>query len=108
MREVAGRLTERVIVLTPVTVEDDEGGKTTTYTTVASVPAAIENLTREERLQAAASETTVTHRVVIRWIEGVTSRARLQWGDRLLEVVGPPVEVGRRKLLECDCAERVL
>jgi head-tail adaptor len=46
--------------------------------------------------------------VVIRWIEGVTSRSRLQWGERLLDVVGPPVEVGRRKLLECDCAERVI
>ena len=108
MSEVAGRLSERVVVMTPVTVDDDEGGKTTTWSTVASVKAAVEPLTRQERLQAVASETTVTHRVTIRWIADVTSRSRLHWGDRVLEVVGPPVEIGRRNLLECDCAERVL
>lgn len=108
MSEVAGKLSERVIVQSPITVEDDEGGRTTTYSTIASVPAAIENLSRKERLQAAASETTITHRVVIRWLDGVTAKSRLQWGDRVLEVVGPPVEVGRRKMLECDCAERVI
>jgi SPP1 family predicted phage head-tail adaptor len=108
MSEVAGRLTERVVIMTPVTVDDGEGGKSTTWTSIASVPAAVESLNRQERLQAAASETTVTHRVLIRWIDGVTATARLYWGTRVLEVVGPPAEIGRRKLLECDCAERVL
>jgi SPP1 family predicted phage head-tail adaptor len=105
--EVAGRMDERVLLSTPTSVDDDEGGKTSTWVTFASVPAAIDSLRGDERFAAAASETTVTHKVLIRWHPDVTARTRMTWGDRVFEVVGPPVELGRRKLLECYCAERV-
>ena len=107
MPEVAGRLDEQVVVLTPTRTEDTEGGHTTEYTAAATVPADIRSLRGEERFAAAASETTVTHTVRLRWRDDVTAATRLQWGTRLLEVVGPPVELGRRRLLECYCAERV-
>jgi SPP1 family predicted phage head-tail adaptor len=100
---------ERVTLSGPTPVDDDEGGNTRTYAPLvpATVPAAIESLRGVERFQAASSETTVTHKVLIRWHPSVTARTRLTWGTRVLEVVGPPVEIGRRRLLECYCAERV-
>jgi SPP1 family predicted phage head-tail adaptor len=105
--EVAGRLDERVVLSTPTPVDDNEGGKTTTWVTFATVPASIDSLRGEERFAAAASETTVTHKVLIRWHQDVTEKTRMTWGTRVLEVVGPPAVLKRRKLLECYCAERV-
>lgn len=109
MTEVAGRMDERVTLSGPTRSDDGEGGTTSEYGPLvpAVVPAAIESLRGVERFQAASSETTVTHKVLIRWHPDVTARTRMTWGARVLEVVGPPVEVGRRRLLECYCAERV-
>jgi SPP1 family predicted phage head-tail adaptor len=106
-REVSGRMDERVTLSTPTDADDGEGGRTSAHVEFATVPASIDSLRGEERFAAAASETTVTHKVLIRWHQDVTEKTRMTWGTRVLEVVGPPAVLKRRKLLECYCAERV-
>jgi SPP1 family predicted phage head-tail adaptor len=106
--EVAGRLSERVTLSSPIVVDDGEGGRTRTWLEVGtSVPASVESLRGDERIAVAASETTLTHRVMMRWRDDVTAKTRITWGARTLEVVGPPIEHGRLRLLECLCAERI-
>lgn len=108
-REVAGRLDQVVTLSGPVRTPDGAGGYATAIGPLqpARVHASIDALRGEERLQAAALEVSITHRVLIRWHPQVTEATRIQWGARVLEVVGPPAEIGRRQLLECLAVERV-
>lgn len=108
-REVAGRLDQIVTLSGPVRADDGVGGWTETFRPFqpARVSASVEALRGQERLQAAGTELQVTHRVLLRWHAQVTAATRLRWGARVLEVVGPPAEIGRRALLECLVAERV-
>lgn len=108
-REVAGRLDQVVTLSGPVRTPDGQGGHVVTVEplTPSRVAASVEALRGQERLQAAGVDLSLTHRVLLRWHPQVTSATRIQWGARVLEVVGVPAEVGRRQLLECLAAERL-
>ncbi len=106
--EVAGRMDTRVDLSGPTRVEDASGGYVTTFAplTPPTVYADVESLRGQERLQAEALEVGVTHKVLVRYHPQVTAHTRITWEGRVLEVIGPPVEIGRRHLLECWCSER--
>lgn len=107
-REVAGRLDQPVQLSGPTRTSDGAGGWIVTHApfTPPRVFAAVQALRGEERLQAAGAEIAVTHRVLLRWHPQVSEHTRITWGTRVLEVVGPPAEIGRRSLLECLAIER--
>lgn len=110
MSEVTGSLHERVTLSTLARTEDGSGGYTQAPVALdpADVYADVESLRGEERLQALALDVTVTHKVRLRYHQAVNAQTRITWGTRVLEVIGPPVELIRRHLLECYCAERVV
>lgn len=61
----------------------------------------------DELFQAQQTHQTVTHKVTTDYREGITSKLRIQWGTRLLEIVGiiNPREANRS--LELMCVEMV-
>lgn len=108
MTEIAGRLTER-IQLTGITYEDDGAGGSIPVPGPLDPPevfAEIEGMRGTERMAAAAVEIALAYRVRVRYHAGITAHTKINWAGRVLEVIGPPVELQRRAFLELYCAER--
>lgn len=104
-----GRLRERVKIQSDAKASDGAGGYTlTTPALVAEVWAAIEPLEGNEQIQAMQTEAKATHRVTIRYREGLKPSMRLLYGTRVFEVVAPPIDTDERhSTLTMLCRERV-
>ena len=73
-----------------------------TWTTFDTVPAKIEDI-RPSRPDKLVEGLTVSRRpakVLIDWRDDVDGACRLKDGDRVMEIVGQPAEIGRRRQLE--------
>lgn len=107
----AGLLRERVTIQSKTSVSDGEGGRTPTWSTLATVWAQVEPLRMGERLQANALGSALTWRVVMRYRADVTPQMRLQWTPRLataaktLEVHGVQPHATDRHGLVLECSE---
>jgi SPP1 family predicted phage head-tail adaptor len=82
-----GRLNRRLVLEAPAETPDGAGGATRSYEIVATLWAAVEPEAGRGGLVAEAQGATVTHRIVIRMREGVTTRHRLRDGARLYRIV---------------------
>lgn len=104
MRAPAGSLRRRVTLEAPADVVDEIGGASREWVAVATVWAAIETPRGTTRLAADHPEQTITHRVTLRWREGVTGGMRLRLGARLFAVkaVRDPDERGVVLVLDCE------
>ena len=72
----------------PVDVSDGLVGTTSSYVDISVVPAAVWPVTAKEHVQAMAQQITITHRVRIRYREGIRGTWRLKYGQRIFEIVG--------------------
>jgi len=108
MTEIAGRLTERIALSAATFADDGSGGQIPTWAPLdpPEVFAQVEGLRGAERMAAAAVEVTLAYRVRLRYHAGIDAHTRIDWAGRVLEVIGPPVELQRRAFLELYCAER--
>lgn len=107
-RELSGRLSDVVTLEGRVRTRDTQGGFSEAYERLdpGRVHAEVLSAAAQERVAAAGTEAEYTHRVTIRWHPGVTEHARILWRGRVLEVVSPPIEIGRRWAMELLCRER--
>ena len=69
----AGKLRHRVVVETNTRTQDAQGQPVASWATAATVWASIEPLSGAERLQGAEVESTVTHRITMRYLENSTA-----------------------------------
>ncbi len=89
MTLAAGRLRHRVRIEQPVDTRDpDTGGVITTWQLVAEVWAAIEPLSTREFIQAAAVQSSITGRIVIRYRDGLASNLRVVHKGQVLNPAG--------------------
>lgn len=63
------------------------GGRTTTWKDEAEVWAAVWPISANEVVQAAATTLVVSHRIRMRWRDGVSSTWRIKFGDRYFAIV---------------------
>jgi SPP1 family predicted phage head-tail adaptor len=94
-----------------VTIEqqDPDPDRYQEYTpaTNGKVWASIEPLTGRERWEAQAIEPKATYRIRMWFWPGLTSAHRLVYGDRIFELLSPPVDVDERGVeFELMCSER--
>lgn len=82
---VAG-MNKRVIIQNPVQVSDSQGGYTETFPDVATISASIEPVKAWERYQAGQMQTPVTHKLVCRYRDDITTASRLKFGTRVFWV----------------------
>lgn len=104
----AGRLKQRIAIQTAAETKGATGQTVKTWSTVATVWAAVEPIRGEERIAAQGVQAKLTHRVILRYIScpTLTSAHRFLLGARVLEIVSPPAnsfESDREWL--CDCRE---
>lgn len=101
-----GQLRERVTVQQPTRATTTLGESQLTWSTYATRWASVEGVSSREALQYGQQQAEVTHRVRMRYLDGLTHTMRLSWRDRILDVVSV-LEYGNRSEHVLICQEQV-
>jgi SPP1 family predicted phage head-tail adaptor len=101
-----GRLRERVAIEQATGSRNAIGEVTQTWSTFAERWASVEGLSGREVLQSGQQQTEVTHRVRLRYVDGLTQQMRLSWRGRTLEITSL-LEHANRTEHELLCTEDV-
>jgi len=86
-----GELNKRIEVQAASKVSDGMGGFTSTFNTIATVFCAIWPTSANQTIASAQPLGTITHRIRIRWRSNFRSTWRLKFGERIFDIVGPPI-----------------
>lgn len=103
-----GELNCRVTLLEEVKTEDGQGGYVTAYEPRGTVwgkitPLAVKTLDQYEQLSP-----ILLHRIIIRYRRDVAVTDRIQYGSRVFELIGPPINEGEKNaFLRLECREVV-
>ena len=102
MKTVAiGARRRRFVLELPLESPDGFGGVIRTYAAGPQVWGAIEMIRGDEQVRAARPEQSVTHRVRLRYRDGVTAAHRLASGQRRFQIRTAADPDGRRRELVC-------
>ena len=102
-----GDLRHRVTIQEKAVTIDAYGGEVVTWSTVATVWAAVEPLSGREFLEGRRLENEINHRIRIRYREGLTPSMRVTWGDRAFDVEAVTDRASRRREIWLMCRELV-
>jgi len=100
-----GKLRERVTVQIASGATNALGETVLTWANSSAVWASVEGVSAREALISGQQETTVSHRVRLRYLPGLTSQHRFSWRSRTLEIVSL-LEHGNRSEHEAICQEQ--
>jgi SPP1 family predicted phage head-tail adaptor len=101
-----GRMRERVTVQIASGATNSLGEQVLTWSSSSSVWASVEGVSAREALEAGQQDTTITHRVRLRYLPGLTQRDRLAWRNRTLNIISL-LEYGNRSEHVAICEEVV-
>jgi SPP1 family predicted phage head-tail adaptor len=101
---MAGALRHRVAIEQVAATGDGYGGRTESWTVLATVWAAVEPLSGREYFQAQQAQAKVTHKVTMRYRSGVTPGMRVKHGSRYFGIVSvlDTGEKNRELVLMCE------
>ncbi len=103
-----GELNCRVTLLKETKVPDEQGGFVTSYAPRAEVWAKITAVTAKTVDQYEQLTPELIQRVVIRYRKDVLVTDRVRYGERLFELLGPPINEGEKNAyLRLECREVV-
>ena len=100
-----GILRHRATIQQLVNIDDGAGGSIETWENVATVWAAIEPLRGNERYTAQQVQSTLTHKVTIRYREGIKPQMRLTYEGRIFDIESVIDIEERHRWLELLCSE---
>jgi SPP1 family predicted phage head-tail adaptor len=108
MKVAAGTLTDRVVIQQNTTTADSQGGRASSWGTLATVWAAVRPAGAAEQLQVGAVQSVVSYAVTIRYRADVTPAMRLSWtpyggSAKTLQVLGVYPVDGGRTFLQLTC-----
>lgn len=83
---IPGKLRNQITIEREQSVPDGAGGSTITWSTVASPRAFIKPMSGGERLQAMRLESTVTHRIFIRYRSDLLTSDRVSYKGRIMQI----------------------
>ena len=101
----AGKLRERVTVQIASGSTNTLGETVLSWANSTAVWASVEGVSARESLVAGQQETSITHKVLLRYLPGLTQQMRFSWRSRTLEIVSL-LEHGNRTEHEAICVER--
>jgi len=101
----AGDLRERVTVQIASGTTNALGETVLAWSNSSAVWASVEGVSAREALAAGQQDTTITHKVRLRYLPGLTQQMRFAWRGRTLEIVSL-LEHGNRSEHEAICQER--
>lgn len=83
----AGKLRERVTIQQATESRNALGETVLSWATFAERWASVEGVSAREALELGQADVSVTHRVRMRYVDGMTQNMRLVWRGRVLEIV---------------------
>jgi SPP1 family predicted phage head-tail adaptor len=101
-----GRLRERITIQQATEVRNRLGETTQTWSTYVERWASVEGLSGREVLLSGQQQTEVTHRVRLRYVDGLSQQMRILWRGRVLEITSL-LEHNNRTEHELLCVEDV-
>lgn len=105
-RDLMGGMRQR-IALQAKTITKSEGIPQENWTTVATVWAAVADISGREYFQAQAVQSEVTTRIKIRYRTGITPSMRVLYGDRVFNILSVIDKDERHRVIELLCKEVV-
>lgn len=102
----AGKLRERITVQIASGSTNTLGETVLAWSNSTSVWASVEGVSAREALTAGQQDVSVSHKVRLRFLPGLTQQMRFAWGGRTLEIVSL-LEHGHRTEHEAICTENV-
>ena len=102
----AGKLRERVTVQIATGTTNALGETVLAWGNSTSVWASVEGVSARESLAAGQQETTISHRLRLRYLPGLTPTMRFSWRGRTLDIISL-LEHGNRSEHEAICQEQV-
>jgi SPP1 family predicted phage head-tail adaptor len=102
----AGTLRERVTVQQATENRNRLGETLLEWSAFAEVWANVQGVTARELLSAGQQQVEISHRVRMRYLSGLTSKMRLSWRGRTLEIISI-LEHDNRSVHELICQETV-
>lgn len=101
-----GKLRERVTVQIASGSTNTLGETVLSWANSTAVWASVEGVSAREALAAGQQDVTVTHRVRLRYLPGLTQQMRFAWRSRTLNIVSL-LEYGNRSEHVAICEEQV-
>jgi len=101
----AGDMWTRVTIETPTKTQNEVGETVLTWSTFATVWAEVESLSARETERFAETVGFMTHRVKIRYLDGLNGAMRVVYRSRVLEI-GQIIERDRLWHQEIICTEK--
>lgn len=102
----AGKLRDRITVQIASGTTNALGETVLAWSNSTSVWASVDGVTAREALTAGQQDVSVTHKVRLRFLPGLTQQMRFAWRGRTLEIVSL-LEHGNRSEHEAICTENV-
>jgi SPP1 family predicted phage head-tail adaptor len=102
----AGKLRDRITVQIASGTTNALGETVLAWSNSTSVWASVDGVTAREALTAGQQEVSVSHKVRLRYLPGLTQQMRFAWRGRTLEIVSL-LEHGNRSEHEAICTENV-
>ena len=100
----AGKLRERVTVQIASGATNTLGETVLTWANSTAVWASVEGVSAREALAAGQQDVTITHKIKLRYLPGLTQNMRFAWRSRTMEIVSL-LEHGNRSEHEAICQE---
>jgi len=101
----AGQMWTRITIQQPTATSNAVGEPVLSWSTFATVWAAVDSLSARETERFAETVGFMTHRVRIRYLSGLTSAMRISYRSRILEI-GQILERDRLWHQEIICTEK--
>lgn len=99
-----GELRERITVQIASGSTNTLGETVLAWADSTAVWASVQGVSAREALNYSRQETTVTHRVTLRYLPGLTQQMRLAWRGRTLDIISL-LEHDNRTMHEAICQE---
>lgn len=101
-----GKLRERVTIQQATESRNALGETVLSWATFAERWASVEGVSAREAIELGQADVSVTHRVRMRYVDGMTQNMRLVWRGRVLEIVAL-LEYANRSEHVATCQEAV-
>lgn len=92
----SGRLRHSIEIQAATKTDGAAGNPEETWATIATCRASIRPLRGREFVEQFQVNADLTHEIRIRYFDGLTSKHRILFGNRIFHLVAPPINVNER------------
>lgn len=102
----AGKYKHIIMIQNLVETQNEYGETTSEWTDFKKVKAGLYPISAKELLTASSVINEITHKVMLRYVAGINAEQRILFGDRVFNIVAPPIDFQEQhKELQLLCKE---